>query len=159
MGKILKLFDVVITGIGILSLVCLITIAFIQVIFRYVLNNALPWPEEVCRFIFIILAYTGMAMTMKTNGHLRVDVILSFANHTVKKILNIITMIFTFIYCIIGAYLTYYMLVAIKDMEQMASTVNIPVYITWIPIPVCLTVTAIYAVVQLYASARDKKDN
>ena len=159
MGKILKLFDVVITGIGILSLVCLITIAFIQVIFRYVLNNALPWPEEVCRFIFIILAYTGMGMTIKTNGHLRVEVILSSAIHTVKKILNIITMIFTFIYCIIGAYLTYYMLVAIKDMEQMASTVNIPVYITWIPIPVCLTVTAIYAVVQLYAYARDKKDN
>ena len=106
MGKILKTLDQLITGIGICSLFGLIVIAFIQVIFRYTLNNALPWPEEVCRFIFIILAYTGMAMTMRKNGHLRVDVLLSFVSPHVGKLLNILATFFTLLYCALGAWLT-----------------------------------------------------
>ena len=155
MGKILKTLDQLITGIGICSLFGLIVIAFIQVFFRYTLNNALPWPEEVCRFIFIILAYTGMAMTMRKNGHLRVDVLLSFVSPHVGKLLNILATFFTLLYCALGAWLTWDMLLAIKDMEQMASTVNIAVYITWIPIPVCLILTCLYAIIQLYAYATD----
>lgn len=151
MNKVLKFMDAAITGVGVFSLLCLIIVAFLQVFFRYIVNYALPWPEEVCRFVFILLAYTGMAMTMRTNGHLRVDVALSFASAPIAKLLNILTMLFSLAYCLLGAWFTYEMLLAIKDMEQMASTVDIAIYITWIPIPVCLALTAMYTLIQLYA--------
>ena len=151
MGKILRILDYAITGVGVLSLLLLIIIAFIQVLFRYIFHNALPWPEEVCRFVFIILAYAGMAMTMRSNGHLRVDVAISFASRPVAKFLNVLTLICTCIYCMIGGWRTYEMLIAIRDMEQMASTVNVAIYVTWIPIPVFLVLTAVYALLQIYA--------
>ena len=92
-----------------------------------------------------------MAMTMRSNGHLRVDVAISFASRPVAKFLNVLTLICTCIYCMIGGWLTYEMLIAIRDMEQMASTVNVAIYVTWIPIPVFLVLTAVYALLQIYA--------
>lgn len=141
-------------GIGVLAMILLVLVAFLQVIFRYVFNNALPWPEEVCRFTFIALAYTGMVMTMYKNGHLRVDIALTFASDPVKKALNILTWLCTIAYCFLTAYLTWQMMLAIKDMEQMAASIDVPVYVTWLPIPVCLVLCGLLAVHRLFAYMR-----
>lgn len=37
----------------------MVVIILTQVFFRYVLNNALPWPDEAARFLMLWLARSG----------------------------------------------------------------------------------------------------
>jgi len=45
----------------------LITVCFLQVLFRLVLNLPLAWTEELSRYIFIILVYLGASVAAKEN--------------------------------------------------------------------------------------------
>ena len=40
-------------GIGVVAVAFMVVAILIQVIFRYVLNNALPWPDEAARFCML----------------------------------------------------------------------------------------------------------
>jgi len=37
-------------SLGILAVILMVIAILIQVFFRYILNNALPWPDEAARF-------------------------------------------------------------------------------------------------------------
>ena len=156
MNKLLQCLDTVINRIGACVLIMLIVISFLQVVFRYCFNNALSWPEEVCRYLFIALAYAGAALTMRSNGHLRVDVALSFSGPTMKKIFNIITHACSLFYCIACTYLSYDMMLEVKGMEQHASSIDMEVWITWIPIPVGFVLMAFYAAILLIKTIMNK---
>lgn len=151
MQKLINLCHAIVFGIGAVALAVLIIVAFLQVCFRYLLNNALPWPEEICRFAFILMSYVGMVMMMRKDGHLRVDVALTFASPFLNKILQVLCWGGTAFYCGVAAWLTWEMLIAVKDMEQMASTIEIPVYLTWIPIPVGFGLCGLLALLRLAA--------
>ena len=157
MNKLLRILDNAIAYVGNFLLVMLILIAFLQVVFRYCFNNALSWPEEVCRFLFIALAYAGAALTMRNDCHLRVDVALSFSGPTLKKCFNILAQACSIFYCAACAYLSYDMMLEVKEMEQFASSINMEVWITWIPIPVGFIIMTFYAVLLLVQTITGKK--
>ena len=50
-------------------LVCIVTVTFLQVVSRYVLQTSLAWTEELARFMFIWLAALGSAYAFKTKSH------------------------------------------------------------------------------------------
>lgn len=59
----------------VLTLLGCCLLAVTQVIFRYGLNNSLPWPEEVARFGFVWVVFLGMPMAVLRDNHLRIDLI------------------------------------------------------------------------------------
>jgi TRAP-type C4-dicarboxylate transport system permease small subunit len=50
-------------------LVLIVAIAFMQVVFRYVIKISLGWSEELARFLFMWLAGLGAAYAFKTRSH------------------------------------------------------------------------------------------
>ena len=40
-------------GIAVVAMVLMVVAILIQVFFRYILNNALPWPDEAARFMML----------------------------------------------------------------------------------------------------------
>ena len=59
----------------VLTLLSCCLLAVVQVFFRYVLNNSLPWPEEVARLGFVWVVFLGMALAIHRDAHLRIDLI------------------------------------------------------------------------------------
>ncbi|MBO6931708.1 MAG: TRAP transporter small permease subunit, partial [Roseibium sp.] len=43
-------------GIGVVAVGLMVVAILIQVVFRYVFNNALPWPDEAARFCMLWMA-------------------------------------------------------------------------------------------------------
>jgi tripartite ATP-independent transporter DctM subunit len=56
-------------------LVGTVTIALIQVFFRYGLNSALSWPEEMARFAFVWFVFLGAAMVTRRARHIVIELL------------------------------------------------------------------------------------
>jgi TRAP-type C4-dicarboxylate transport system permease small subunit len=72
------------TLLGILSFVLLSTI-FIQVLCRYVFKVSTPWAEEIARYSFVWLSYTGAGVAVARGAHIEINLIDTLLEHLVKK--------------------------------------------------------------------------
>tara|TARA_B110000967_G_scaffold189607_1_gene213465 strand:- start:1162 stop:1674 length:513 start_codon:yes stop_codon:yes gene_type:complete len=77
----------------------MILITFTQVIFRYILNSALPWAGEITIFFFIWIIFLGAAITLHKGLHIGVDIFINFLNKKYKKLILIFTNILIVIFC------------------------------------------------------------
>jgi len=80
-----KLLEVVTT----LCLVATVSITFLQVIFRYVLESPLSWSQEVSMMFFVYSIFFGTAFATKEGEHLEVD-LLDNAPQFVKQITSVL---------------------------------------------------------------------
>ena len=49
----------------------------LQVFFRYVLNHALIWPEELSRWLLVWTGYLGASVAFKLHQHVALSVVVS----------------------------------------------------------------------------------
>jgi TRAP-type C4-dicarboxylate transport system permease small subunit len=77
----------------------MILITFTQVIFRYILNSALPWAGEITIFFFIWIIFLGAAITLHKGLHIGVDIFTNFLNKKYQKLILIFTNILIVIFC------------------------------------------------------------
>ena len=73
---------------GVISLGCMTFITIIAVFWRYVLNSALPWPEEMTRYFFIIATYMGISIVMGKDEHLKMEVLVIILGKKGERILK-----------------------------------------------------------------------
>jgi TRAP-type C4-dicarboxylate transport system permease small subunit len=70
---LLRLRDWLDAVMGWLLVVLMATVAvvvFLQVFYRYVLNNPLPWPEETARMAVVWLSFVGAYKAMRKSSHI-----------------------------------------------------------------------------------------
>lgn len=151
MLRILRLLERSVEWLSYGTLACLIAVSFIQIVCRYIFNNALSWPEEVGRYLFIAVAFLGAALTMRRGGHLRVDILLTYTSLRVNHVLNILTYAVSAAYCSTCTWISLEMVFEIKDMGQTATSIDLPIYLTWIPIPLGCLLMTVYALLHVYA--------
>ena len=73
--KIAFLIDRSVEGLSVAMLLAAFILAVVQVFFRYILNNSLPWPEEIARLAFVWVVFLGMALAIHRDAHLRIDLV------------------------------------------------------------------------------------
>lgn len=56
-------------------LIATTVIALLQVFCRYVLGDALAWPEEAARFLFVWFVFLGAAMVTRRHQHITIDML------------------------------------------------------------------------------------
>lgn len=79
-------------------------VMFVQVILRYFFGNALPWAEELCRFMFIWFACMGFATGVKHHEDLRVDTLYEKVPRKWQILMDVITTICMFVFCLTIGY-------------------------------------------------------
>ena len=52
-------------------------VVIIGVFYRYVLNDALPWPEELARYSLIWLSWLGGGLAVRRGAHVATDILVS----------------------------------------------------------------------------------
>ena len=58
-----------------LGMILAVSIIFMQVILRYCFHSALPWAEELSRYLFIYFTWIGASAAISTNQHIRLDIL------------------------------------------------------------------------------------
>ena len=77
-------------NLGVLAVVLMVVAILIQVFFRYILNNALPWPDEAARFCMLWMTGLMAPTAFRRGGFVAID----FINQFIPSIINVILSMF-----------------------------------------------------------------
>lgn len=89
MQRILWLLDNVEEIVGGAFFVLIVVTVFLGVIFRYVLNNPIPWTIELATIAFVWVVFLGASSAMKRQMHIGIDALTRLAPGPVQEILGI----------------------------------------------------------------------
>ena len=127
-----------------LSLGGILLFVSLQVIFRFILGNPLPWPEELSRLLFIYLVFIGGAEASLSRTHIAIDVVDAFGfPPAVNKVLEIVRGIVVVITMGVVVYGAWIMLPAMATMPLPAT--GFPVSIMVLPVLVGSALMVFYA--------------
>lgn len=82
-------------------LVAMAAVVFIQVFFRYVLDAALPWPEETARILIVWLSFLGAYMAMRERKHIGFGVLVEKLPLRLKMLVIVIGRVFVILFLLV----------------------------------------------------------
>lgn len=97
----------------------------IQVFGRFILHSAPPWTEEAMRFCGIYLTFVGSALTVRVDGHVSVDIVISFMkNNKARAILFIVGRLICVVFLLM--FLPGSILLVTKTFQSLGAAIPIP---------------------------------
>ena len=120
---------------GVILLVAAITvIVALGVFFRFVLNNSLPWTEEVAKFVMVWLAFIGAPVVLKEGGHIAIDFIPARLptrlGHALLMVIQIVVMVVLAVLVFQGWALAW------NALPQVAATVEVSLFYIFLAVPI-----------------------
>ena len=120
---------------GVVVLVAAITvIVALGVFFRFVLNNSLPWTEEVAKFVMVWLAFIGAPVVLKEGGHIAIDFIPARLparlGHALLMLIQIVVMVVLAVLVYQGWALAW------NALPQVAATVEVSLFYIFLAVPI-----------------------
>lgn len=139
-GTAKRIFDKTLDGMaliaGIFSISIMVLICYL-VIMRYLFSSPPAWVLEVCEYLLIYITFLSSAWLLRKNGHVRVDIFLTWLPALAKNLLLIIT---SLVGCLSCGVITWFSLVVTIDKYSRniltIQTLRIPEWTLFIIIPV-----------------------
>ena len=114
-------------------LAALACVMMLQIIMRFVFHNALPWPEEFCRYCFLYSVMLATSYCIRTNRMLKVDVVINMFPKKVIKVMDILAKILAMVFCLILIQPSYRVMIGTKIGRhwQVSPSMQIPMAIVY----------------------------
>ena len=128
----------------------LIILSVLQIVFRFVLNFSLSWTEELSRYIFILMVYTGLGYGFKRGTHVRVEVVDLFLSPSVLKHLSTVNDIIVIIMLAVIAWFGLDIVINAYQVNQLSPAMGLPIFIVYSIIPVMFTVAIVRIIQTIY---------
>jgi len=124
-------------NLGVLAVVLMVVAILIQVFFRYILNNALPWPDEAARFCMLWMTGLMAPTAFRRGGFVAIDFINQFIPSIINVILSMVLLLLSLLVLITSVQIGYAEVTGFGGRFATAS-LYIPVFIdlqNWYRIP------------------------
>lgn len=89
-------------GIGALCVAAMVIAILIQVFFRYILNNALPWPDEAARFAMLWMTGLMAPTAFRRGGFVSIDMVVRMLPKRVGALLSLLLLVVMLLVLIIA---------------------------------------------------------
>jgi len=151
-----------------ISFLIMLSLLLIQVLLRYVLNMPLAWAEEIVRFVYIGVSFTGAAVAVRKTEHITINIIPLLFNrifkHNEKKITLTLDILDIFAFGICG-YFWYYVTTAVgdymlttKEGEMLTVAMQWPMWIVYLPIVISGALIVLHYALNLLEKIIDIKN-
>lgn len=89
-------------SVGAFAIACMVAAILIQVFFRYILNNALPWPDEAARFCMLWMTGLMAPTAFRRGGFVAIDMLAVALPRTVANVLNLVLLLLSLVVLIVA---------------------------------------------------------
>ena len=77
--------------IGVIVLAVVVSLIFVGVMMRLLFKSGLPWQEELSRMLYVLVVYLGASYGMRSNDHIRINIVSDLLPPRARKALRVIT--------------------------------------------------------------------
>lgn len=102
-----------------LILVCMIVLAFLQVILRNFFDTGISWADPVLRHLVLWVGFIGASVATKENGHLSMDLVSRFLPERLRHFSGILTHLASSVICGLLAFAAYKFVIFEKESESL----------------------------------------
>jgi TRAP-type C4-dicarboxylate transport system permease small subunit len=143
-------------SIVILSVALALILCCIQVIARYVFNYPLSWPEELGRYLIILIVYVGASIALRKKSHIAVDIIPTFfpsSRNILAYLATISGIVFSLLIIIYGMKFVRSLMIS----GQIAITLKIPIFIVYSVLPLGGVLLLLHYILTITGANRGKE--
>ncbi|MBO9447606.1 TRAP transporter small permease subunit [Ruegeria sp. R14_0] len=90
-------------AVGVVAIALMVVAILIQVFFRYVLGNALPWPDEAARFCMLWMTGLMAPTAFRRGGFVAIDMVPLMLPRAIGQILNILLLLVSLAVLLVAA--------------------------------------------------------
>lgn len=92
-------------GVAVTALALMVVVILVQVFCRYVLNNALPWPDEAARFLMLWMTGLLAPAAYRQGGFVAIDMLEQFLPRPVAAGLALMLLMISLLVLVVGVQL------------------------------------------------------
>src|SRR5699024_18512 len=140
----------------ILTMALIVLILFIQATFRFFLGFSYSWGAELAQYLHIWQIWIGASLAIRLQSHISVDVFVKMFPYVVQKVFKIIAIICWFIFALFLAIVGTQYVMEIMNSGQISASLQIPMWIPYLVIPIGGLLMIIRLVQQFYLVITDK---
>ncbi|MFF0830803.1 TRAP transporter small permease [Brevibacillus sp. NPDC003359] len=119
----------------IIALLAIMVIAvFLQVLFRFLLDQPLAWTEEVARYLLIWITFLGSAYAMSIKAHIGTEYIQKYLSPRMNKLVLVIAALCSLIFFLVMVQQGY--VLSARSMTQTSPTLLVPMGYVYMVIPI-----------------------
>lgn len=137
----------------VLTMASMTVIVFLQVIMRFVFNNALPWPEEASRYLMIWTCFLGSSLAVKYGEHIGVLFIIQKVPMRIRKYIMLVVKLVVIAFLAFAAYYGFRMISFTRMQISPASRINMA--LAYGAIPVGCAFGLLHAIVNLFEKPQE----
>lgn len=141
-----------------ISMFLLILMGVFQILFRFVLNFSLSWTEELSRYLFVLMVYTGASLAIKRKRHVRVELVDIYIKSNLKKYIFILNDLIMIGLLLLVGHAGLKISLTTFEMEQLSPALGIPMYLVYGIIPLTFFIGAIRALQVLIQEVRERNE-
>ncbi len=112
-------------------LILMTAVMFAQIIMRFVYRESMSWPEEFCRFSFVISGFLSIGYCIRRNKMLKVDILVGFFPDSVKKIFDLAGRVVTLIFFTYFSYYGYFAMMNSMRGGMKSPAMEVPMYVLY----------------------------
>lgn len=87
---------------GAICVALMVVVILLQVFFRYVLGNALPWPEEAARFLMLWMTGLMAPTALRRGGFVSIEMLVRFLPKRPAAVLSLVLLGLSLVILIVG---------------------------------------------------------
>lgn len=153
MKKITKIYDSLEAFVLVLALALSTLLIFVQVIFRYVLNDSITWSEELARYIFIWMIWLGTSVSMKQKEHIRMDMLMNAVHGKGKLVLDLVSGIIMLAFCIFLVKYGWDLVASMMSRGNKSVALRLPMWIVYSSLPFSQLIVALRLIGSIVSDA------
>ncbi|MBT2679234.1 TRAP transporter small permease [Bacillus sp. ISL-35] len=134
-----------------------VAVSLYGVFTRYVLNAPKAWVTEIFEFLLVWAIFIGFGMALKDNRHIQVELLFDKLPPGLKKIVAGISNIIGAGFSFYLAYSSIELITLSKEQGITTIDVGIPLWITYLVLPIGMGLLGIYFVVKAYRAFKGDK--
>lgn len=134
----------------------MVVVVFVQVIFRFFIQQPLSWSEEVARYVFVWIIWMGAAVMVRQKGHPGMDLVTKSFSPRWQRVTEV-TMGLLYAVTLLTVVFTGFALVS-ANMSQPSPAMELPMGIPYAAIPFAAVIMLLNLACSLFFPRKDARE-